>query len=73
MSSLVPPYEVVLRPELPPRERDLLEHACCQITRDTGHDFYLAGRLGPGLAVPACRDIREPDCCRAVSVEEARL
>ncbi len=35
---------------------------------------YLAGpTLGAGLAVPACRYIREPGCCRAVPVEEARL
>ena len=35
---------------------------------------YLAGpTLGAGLAVPACRYIREPGYCRAVPVEEARL
>ena len=35
---------------------------------------YLTGpTLGASLAVPACRYIREPGCCRAVPVEEARL
>lgn len=74
MSSRVPWYDVVLRSDLPPRERDLLEHACCKITSDSGSDVYLAGpTLGAGLAVPACRYIREPGCCRAVPVEEASL
>lgn len=74
MSSLVPPYDVVLRSDLPPRERDLLEHAGYKITSDSRPDVYLAGlTLGAGLAVPACRYIREPGCCRAVPVEEARL
>jgi hypothetical protein len=73
MSSRVPQHDVVLRSDLPPRERDLLEHACCRITSDSGPDVYLAGlTLGAGLAVPACRYIREPGCCRAVPVEEAR-
>jgi hypothetical protein len=39
MSSLVPQYDVVLRSDLPPRERDLLEHACCKITSDSGLDL----------------------------------
>jgi hypothetical protein len=74
MSSRVPQHDVVLRSDLPPRERDLLEHACCRITSDSGPDVYLAGlTLGAGLAVPTCRYIREPGCCRAVPVEEARL
>lgn len=74
MSSRVPQYDVVLRSDLPPRERDLLEHACCKITSDSGPDVYLAApTLGAGLAVPACRYIREPGCCRAVPVEEAPL
>ena len=74
MSSLVPQYDVVLRSDLPPRERDLLEHARCKVTSDSGPDVYLAGpTLGPGLAVPACRYIREPGYYRAVPVEEARL
>jgi hypothetical protein len=73
MSSLVPQYDVVLRSDLPPHERDLLEDACCKITSDSGPDVYLAGpTLGAGLAVPACRYIREPGCCRAIPDEEAR-
>jgi hypothetical protein len=72
MSSLVPQYDVVLRSDLPPHERDLLEGACCKITCDSGPDVYLAGpTLGAGLAVPACRYIREPGCWRAIPVEEA--
>jgi hypothetical protein len=74
MSSRVPRYDVVLRSGLPPREGDLLEPACCKITSDSGPDVYLTGpTLGAGLAAPACRYIREPGCCRAVPVEEARL
>jgi hypothetical protein len=74
MSSLVLQYDVVLRSDLPPRERDPLEHACCEITSDSGPDVYLAGpTLGAGLAVPACRYIREPGCYWAVPLEEARL
>lgn len=74
MSSLVPQYDVVLRSDLPPHERDLLAHACCKITSDSSPDVYLTGpTLGASLAVPACRYIREPGCRRAVPVEEARL
>jgi hypothetical protein len=74
MSSLVPQYDVVLRSDLPACERDLLEDACCKITSDSGADVYLAGpTLGAGLAVPACRYIRESGCCRVVPVEEVRL
>jgi hypothetical protein len=74
MSSLVPQYDVVLRSDLPPRERGLLEHACCKITSDCGPAVYPAGpTVGAGLAVPAYRYILEPGCCRAVPVEEARL
>jgi hypothetical protein len=74
MSSRGPQHDVVLRSDLPPRERDLLEHACCKITSNSGPDVYLVGlTLGAGLAVPACRYIREPGCCRAVPVEEAPL
>jgi len=74
MSSVVPRYDVVLRSGLPPHERDLFEDARCKIPSDSGPDIYLAGpTLGASLAVPACRYIREPGCCRAVPVEEARL
>ena len=72
MSSRVPQYDVVLRSGLPPHERDLLEDAC-KITSDSGPDVYLAGpTLGAGLAIPACRYIREPGYCWAVPVEELR-
>ena len=74
MFSLVPQYDVVLRSDLPPRERDLLEHACCKTTSEARPELYLIGpTLGASLAVPACRYIREPGCCPAVPVEEARL
>ncbi len=73
MSFLVPQYGVVLRPDLPSRERDLLEHPCCKIASDSGPDVCLVGpSLGAGLVVPPCRDIREPGCRRAVPVDEAR-
>jgi len=39
MSSLVPQYDVVLHSDLPPRGRDLREHACCNITSDSGPDL----------------------------------
>jgi hypothetical protein len=39
MSTLVTQYDVVLRSGLPPRERELLEQACCKITSDSGPDL----------------------------------
>jgi hypothetical protein len=38
MSSLVQQYSVVLRSDLPPRERNLLENTC-KITSDSGPDL----------------------------------
>ena len=52
---LTPRFSVVLRSDLPPRERELFEHFCCNITSpagghllhflcsevDTSHPFYI--------------------------------
>jgi hypothetical protein len=39
MSTLVPQYDVVLRSDLPQRERELLEHTCCKLTSHAGPDL----------------------------------
>lgn len=39
MPKLTPTYSVALFSDLPPRERELLEHFCCKITSSSGGDL----------------------------------
>ncbi len=39
MAELTPVYSVVLTSELPPAERELLEHLCCKITTKSEGDL----------------------------------